>query len=327
MAAIGALLVVAVVTVITAGLLGRQAGHYRLVQAEQTRTQSRWLLQGGVAWAQQVLRREALASPLTRLDGAWRSPVVRLPMGGDKGQEAAGFFTGEITDEAGKFNLRNIEWNGLLVPAEVSAFNRLCALLGIGADVAGRIMNRVAVSLPDINGQGAIQRSRLLSGDQATKDRLLAAEAAVGLVSGLPENAQAPSLQSIDDLLAVAGVDLQVLARLRPYVTILPQRTWINANTAQEQVVVARVPELSMESAKSLLATRDRGQWFVNQGDIVNRMQIPEVPAHSIHLGIQSNWFLLRGAVQRDGSLSLVTALLFDDKKSLPRVAWLREGV
>src|SRR3712207_6947571 len=45
------------------------------------------------------------------------------------------------------------------------------------------------------------------------------------------------------------GVDAQVLERLRPFVTVLPERTIVNANTAAAEVLAAQVPGLAVSDA------------------------------------------------------------------------------
>ncbi|QNK66994.1 type II secretion system minor pseudopilin GspK [Variovorax sp. PAMC26660] len=319
MAVVSALLIVAVIAVLAASLLGRQSAFIRTTQGEQFRAQARWLLRGEVSQAQRTLRAEAVREPTTRLDGLWNQSFSRQ----GSGQVAAdgGRLVSEITDEQGKFNLRNLVDRGRIDPEEAEVFTRLCALVGVPAPQAQSIMRRVVVSLGDADVQS--------SGTVPDAVRAQAAKLAesLGLPAELPRTAQAPRLRALEDLLAVPGVDASVLARLTPFVTVLPERTWINSNTASPEVVASGVPGLSLERARALLAARDKGQWFINRGDFTQRLRMPEQDLAELRIGITSNWFRVASVLDTVRTKFVLTVLLHDDKRSLPRVVWLREGV
>ncbi|MFT4173114.1 MAG: type II secretion system protein GspK, partial [Rhodocyclaceae bacterium] len=137
---------------------------------------------------------------------------------------------------------------------------------------------------------------------------------------------RAPRPRDLNDLLGQTGIDAQSVARLRPFVTVLPQRTWINANTAGPEVLAAWVPGLTLERAQALLAVRDSGQWFINRGDFAHRLQLADVDESEIFIGITSEWFRVSSALTSPRTTVLLQALLHDDKTSLPAVVWLREG-
>lgn len=319
MAVVSALLIVAVIAVLAASLLGRQSSFIRTTQGEQFRVQARWLLRGEVGEAQRTLRAEAAREPTTRLDGLWNRAFSHQ----GAGQVAAdgGRLVSEITDEQGKFNLRNLVDRGRIDPAEAEVFTRLCALVGVPAPQAQSIMRRVALSLGDADLPSA--------GTVPDTVRAQAAKVSesLGLPAELARTAQAPRLRALEDLLAVPGVDGNVLARLAPFVTVLPERTWINSNTASAEVVASGVPGLSLERARALLAARDKGQWFINRGDFTQRLRMPDQGFTELRVGITSNWFRVASVLDTVRTKFVLTALLHDDKQSLPRVVWLREGV
>jgi len=317
MAVVSMLLVVAVIAVLAAALLGRQTAAIRAVQTEQTRAQARWLLRGEISRAQLVLRSAAQRETVTRLDGPWSLPVIGKVLGQIEGAPAHVFT--EITDEQSKFNLRNLVSSGQADRGEAAAFLRLCAMVGVSPDQAGRIARRVAVSLVEADRQSStlVTASETKAAPEASQQ--------LGLAS-LPAREQAPRLRAIEDLLAVPGVDAGSVARLRPFVTVLPQRTWINANTAKAEVLAAWVPGLELDRARALLQARDNGQWFVNRGDFANRLQMPQIDETEILVGITSQWFRISSALQMSHTTLLMQALVHDDKEVLPQVIWLREG-
>ena len=318
MAVIAVLVVVAIVAVLASALMARQATAIRAAQSEQTRVQARWLLQGEVSRAQATLLSEARRSPATRLDGLWNRPIAGEVLGQLDGGPAHVFT--EIVDEQAKFNLRNLVRTGQVDSRESAAFLRLCEVVGVPRDQASRIARRVIVSLVE-----ADRHSGSLTGEVEIKAaRAAAQDLGIGVLS---TREQAPRLRDLDDLLGEPGLNPNVVALLRPYVTVLPQRTWINANTAGPEVLAAWVPGLSFDRAKAMLAARNSGQWFINRGDFANRLQMPEIDETEILIGITSQWFRLSGALRTPRTTLAVQALLHDDKKSLPQVVWLREGV
>lgn len=317
MAVISMLLVVAVIAVLAAALLGRQAAVIRAAQTDQTRAQARWLLRGEISRAQLVLRAAAQREAVTRLDGAWSRPVVGKVLGHVEGVPSHVFT--EITDEQSKFNLRNLVNSGQIDSAEAAAFLRLCAMAGVSPDQAGRIARRVAVSL--------VEADRELVAPTVASETKAAQESSqqLGLAS-LPAREQAPRLRALEDLLGVPGIDAGSIARLRPFVTVLPQRTWINANTARAEVLAAWVPGLELDRARAMLQARDNGQWFINRGDFANRLQMPQIDETEILVGITSQWFRVSSALRMSRTTLLMQALVRDDKEVLPQVIWLREG-
>src|SRR3546814_9576855 len=98
-------------------------------------------------------------------------------------------------------------------------------------------------------------------------------------------------LRTLQDLRSIKGVTPQVLETLAPYVTILPANTWLNGNTASAPVLAAYVPGLSLQRAQTLIAERDGGHWFINRGDFVNRLRMPELEMASVKVGITSDRF------------------------------------
>ena len=57
------------------------------------------------------------------------------------------------------------------------------------------------------------------------------------------------------------GLSARTLAQLQPYVTLLPERTPINLNTAPAEVLMASMPGLDLASARQLVAQRERAHW------------------------------------------------------------------
>ncbi|CAI8895364.1 type II secretion system minor pseudopilin GspK [Pseudomonas serboccidentalis] len=308
MAIISALLIAAVVAVIAAGMLTRQSVSTRALEADQQRVQGRWLLQGGLEISRQLLWDARQRDPLTRLDQPW---AQRLNAQG---------FEGRLEDEQGKFNLRNLVANERIDEAQVQAFQRLCELIGISGGLSQRISQRVIGSYPYLlNPQ--------IAENTASKNSFDSGRATSPNASRKPQSPKLPMLRSVDDLRSVEGVNDAVIGKLAPYLTVIPATTWLNGNTATAPVLAAYVPGLSLERAQALINERDAGRWFINRGDFVNRLRMPNLELTSVKVGITSDWFRLRGEARREQRRVSLDALLHRSEDRLPQVIWSRVGV
>jgi general secretion pathway protein K len=312
MAIISALLIAAVVAVIAGGMITRQSVATREMESAQLRAQSNAVLLGAVDWSRQLLQDERRRDALTRLDQRWAQPILTLPVG-----VRSGVFKGAIEDEQGKFNLSNLVVEGHVSNVEVEVFQRLCDSLGVSAKASAAIIRRVIdghTLLPDMpdpaTASNTFNSGRLTS--PGTDQQ--------------PTAATQPMLRSLDDVRSVAGVDAASLERLRGFVTLLPATTWVNGNTARAEVLAAQVPGLSLQKARSLVVERDGGHWFINRGDFVSRLGMPQLDVQSVSVGITSDWFLVRGQIERDQRSVSMQALLQRDQDKLPTVIWSRVG-
>ena len=304
MAIISALLIAAVVAVIAAGMLTRQSVATRALEADQHRVQGRWVVQGGLEISRQLLWDARQRDPLTRLDQPWAQRLV------------AQGFEGRLEDEQGKFNLRNLVANERVDEAQIQAFGRLCELIGISAGLSQRISQRVIASYPRLLNPQIANNTNNFDSGRATSPN----------ASRKPENPKLPMLRNLEDLRSVEGVNDAIIGKLAPYLTVIPATTWINGNTATAPVLAAYVPGLSLERAQALINERDAGRWFINRGDFVNRLRMPNLELTSVKVGITSDWFRLRGEARREQRRVSLDALLHRSQDRLPQVIWSRVG-
>ncbi|WP_460136694.1 type II secretion system minor pseudopilin GspK [Pseudomonas sp. S1_E04] len=203
-----------------------------------------------------------------------------------------GAFDGRIEDEQGKFNLRNLVNRQQVDVEQLQSFERLCRMIGVDPAVSRRISQRVIASY-----------------DQ------------------LDTPAKYPMLRSLDELSGIEGLDPLLLQRMQAYISVLPGSTWVNGNTARAEVLSAVVPALSLAQAQALVAERDGGHWFINRGDFVNRLRLPQVAVESVQVGITSEWFRLQGQARQDQRRVTLDALLHRPENRRPQVIWSRVGV
>lgn len=305
MAVISALLIAAVVAVIAAGMIERQGLLTRQLENHQLALQGQWALEGGLQFSRQVLFAQRLRDPLVRGGQPWAQPMRDVPSGSVR-------FDGQLEDEQGKFNLRNLMVDGEVDAEALATFKRLCALIGINERLATAIAGQVIDSYP----QRPLAALGKLDSGRATSPG--------GAVEALP--ARRPMLRSVEGLAGLKGMDGQALERLRRFVTVLPALTWVNGNTASAEVLAAQVPGLSLQQAAALVAERDGGRWFINRGDFVNRLRMPSLAMANVRVGINSDWFRLRGLVRLGNRELALQALLRQREGQLPDVIWRRVG-
>lgn len=220
-------------------------------------------------------------------DARQKDVLTRLDQAWARAQR--GDFEGRIEDEQGKFNLRNLVNRQQVDAEQLQSFERLCRLIGVDPTVSRRISQRV--------------------------------------IASYEPPAKYPMLRSLDDLSGIEGLDPMVLQRMHAYISVLPGPTWVNGNTASAEVLSAVVPQLSLAQAHGLVAERDSGQWFINRGDFVNRLRLPQVAVDSVQVGITSEWFRVQGQARRERRRVTIDALLHRPEDRQPRVIWSRVGV
>ncbi|VCU68674.1 General secretion pathway protein K [Pigmentiphaga humi] len=301
MAVVSALLIVAAVAVLVTGLFQRQATAVRAVENEQARIQARWLLQGGLDWARLVLREDARTNSTTRLSGLWATPVAdtRITRAGD---DRTALFSGRIEDEQGKYNLRNLAKAGIPLPLEVAVLDRLCAMLGLPGGIAPRIALRVASAQAVTEAAG--------DGSQNT---------------AVTRAATAPMIRSVDDLEGMTDIDDKTVETLRPYVTVLPEVSAVNANTAPAEVLAAVVAGLSLAQARAITTQRDAGTYFNDRADFANRLANPDITITDAQIVTVSKWFMVSGTVTLERAVVTMRSLVSRANANSPAVVWKRE--
>ncbi|MEY4294620.1 MAG: hypothetical protein RLY82_308 [Pseudomonadota bacterium] len=228
-----AMLVVTLVATLATGLQWRQ---WRLQQTEasvRAQSQASWVLVGALDWARLILREDARSAGnsglMDHLGEPWALPLQETKLSSflsaealtDTGQDEA-YLSGSIVDAQSKINLTNLALNQtgesqLSKPAfEVLA--RLYEQLG----------------LPPAELKAWV--SAWMASQQVNKDVLLRPMRLEQLIwLGLPSGS---------------------LEALRPHITILPQRTPVNLNTASAIVIYAAVPGIDLAAAQKLVQTR-----------------------------------------------------------------------
>ena len=274
-ALLAAMLTVTLVATLAATALWQQWRSVEVEAAERTRVQSTWLLTGALDWARLILRQDASAGGADHLAEPWAVPLQEARLStflsmdsssADADRDA--FLSGQITDLQGRMNLTNlIEDDKLSVPAS-QALARLFDQLGLPTT----------------------ELSPLTQNMLAARKILKPGEGADPLTPLLP--------QSVEQLVWL-GLSPQTVAALRPYVTLLPERTPLNINTASAEVIQATVPGVQKADATRLVNAREQAH-FATLTDAARLMPALGDAGVSSQLAVNSRFFEVRGRVRLD---------------------------
>lgn len=281
-AAITAILIVAVAASAAAVMLSRQSAMLDQSMLVASRAQADLYAQAGIDWARGVLLEDARSSSVDTLKEGWAQPIAGLPV------ERA-LVAGDIADEQGKFNLNGLVNGSARSEPDMRAFGRLLTSLGLAPELADAVLDWIDAD-QDLAGPGGAEDSYYLSLQR-------------------PYRAANAPMTQVEELYRVRGFDAATVAKLKPYVTALPARTAVNANTASDRVLAA-VLDISLDKAKELVSQRDTKP-FSSVQDFTERAQKAGVASIATGaIDVKSNFFSTRVQVSQDDVQLAVEALL-----------------
>lgn len=269
-AAITAILVVAVAASAAAMMLSQHSAMLDQTLLVASRAQADAYAQAGLDWARGVLAQDARASAVDTLEEGWAKPIAGMPI------ERA-VVAGAIADEQGKFNLNNLVNGTRRSDPDVKLLRHLLASLDLSPDLADAVLDWI-----DPDGD--------LSGGAGAED-------AYYLSLPRPYRAANAPMVQVEELHRVRGFDARAVARLRPHVTALRERTAINVNTAGELVLAAAL-DTTREKVAPLIAER-RAHPFPGKSEFLQRAQREGLS--SVHeLDVKSAFFAVGVRVAQD---------------------------
>ncbi|MGF6239957.1 general secretion pathway protein K [Paraburkholderia sp. GAS38] len=242
------LLVVALAATLAASVVWRELVAVRDVENQRLNVQTMWVERAAVEWARATLRAQSSTSNVAYVGQAWSAPVQDVQLVDFlprdtvalNGELAHAYISGEVEDAQAKFNLTdlvsragpNAPWQ--IDSAGIEAYRRLLGALALNPALAEATASYMLRSLGNGNGAG----------------------------DGWPMQLVSPQ-----DLARVPGYDAATVKALTGYVTVLPEYTNVNANTASEPALQAAIPTLSASQAHMLVERRQTA-YFVSASDI-----------------------------------------------------------
>lgn len=285
--------VVALAAMAAVGIMVSQSTWARHSELASGHAQAQGLVRAGFDWARVVLNEDKRLSVVDHLGEPWA--LRPAPVAVENGQ-----IGGYIEDQQGLFNVNNLVIDGLVNRAELVRFRRLLSIL------------ELPVSLADALADWVDRDGNLQSADGA--------EDAYYLGLQPPYLAANQPLADISELALVKGFDDRVRAKLRPFVTALPQATQINVNTAPAEVLAASIDGLTLDMARTLVKQRER-TYFYSIQDFANRLPSNfNLPASGIALA--SKYFLVTLHARIGDAQASGTALLSRDASGWPSIVW-----
>ena len=273
-ALISAMITVTLVATLASAALWQQWRHVEVESAERSRAQTAWLLTGALDFSRLVLREDK--GPADHLAAPWALGLQESKLSAFLSQDKQAregdpevFLSGAITDAQSRLNVRNLIESGQASVAGRASFAKLFTLLGL--------------PLSELN----TLQQQLLRAQQATSP------ASTG-------TANAPLMPQHAAQLVWLGLSPRTAAQLAPYVSVLPEATPLNLNTAGPEVIYASLRGLDMAAA----------QLFVRQR--ANRAPLEALEAASKALGpqvdpklhdVKSKYFFIRGRIRLEDTV------------------------
>lgn len=269
-ALITVMLVVALTTIAALAMASRQQLDVRRIASLLHGDQAYAYALGVENWGSAILQRDRDDGDVDNLGEDWAQRMPPLPVPG-------GQITGHIEDLQGRFNLNNLVTNGAVSPPHLEQFRRLLAALELDEGLADAVVDWIDVDIDPQLPDGA--------------------EDSVYLSQDPPYRTANRPFTSISELGLVQGFDARVVNQLLPYISVLPNATPINVNTASAAVLRSLAEELSDTDAQRLV--EDRGEdGFERVADFIKHDTLSGLPIEPTGLSVSSEYFLIHADVE-----------------------------
>ena len=265
-----ALLVVALATILIAGLLDRGGLTAARTRNELREMQAENYAKGLEDYAARVLELDDQSTDNTDTSqDIWAVPLPPTPVPG-------GIITATMTDLDGRFNLNNLDPTGPNADLWLTKFKLLLQALQLNPTLGDNV------------------RDWMQNGDSGS------ASEAWYLGQLVPYRPARRQFTHISELRMVQGFDGDTFARILPHVSALPAGSIININTATVPVLMTIDATLTEDSAAAIW--QQGHAKFSNVTALnaapYNLLQFSNVPAM---YGVKSQYFLAHGDIALDG--------------------------
>ena len=289
-----AMLTVVLVATLASAMLWQQWRGVEVESAQRSRVQAAWILTGALDWARLILREDARQGGADHLAEPWAVPLApaRLStfLSAERGQalvtegddaESEAFLAGHIVDLQARLNVTNLIDNGKLHQPTVAVWARLFKHLNLPEQE----LLALTQSLLRAQASGAAAPASSASSASSATAATAAVTAATAL---LP--------QAVPELVWL-GLSATTLQTLQPFITVLPERTVVNLNTAPPEVLLASVKGLDMAQAQALVQAR-AARHMDTIMDADRLVGNPQVQFDSAEQGVTSRFFSVTGQLR-----------------------------
>jgi general secretion pathway protein K len=302
-----AMLTVALVTTLVSAALWQQWRQVEIEIAERGRSQTAWMMTGALDWTRLILREDAISAQgaaADHLGEPWALAVQESKLSTFLSQDqqwregdAEVFLSGQITDAQSRMNVMNLLQDGQIAPPALARFAALFQRLGLPLDELQTLSQQLQASWQ------ASRTDQVTPASQRTNSQ--------GAAALLPrQTAQ----------LVWLGLSPSTVAALQAHITVLPEATPVNLNTASAEVLSAVLPGLDLASARQAVTLRQRGHWTslnAAKDALGPGARLIDEKQHSV----QSRYFEVQGRMRIDNVVQQETALVQRDGGQV-RMLW-----
>lgn len=290
-----AMLVVTLVATLASAAVWQQWRSAEVEAAERQRVQASWILTGALDWARLILREDARGNRNSghadHLGEPWATPLEEAQLSSflaaDKNNNSnsaddmmPAFMSGEMFDAQSRLNALN-----------------LVRKTGSGAKT------QVEVSPPDLAAFTKLYQ--LLDRPQAELDNLVSVLLNTSnLALNDPKPSPTPLLPTRFAQLGWLGVSPASLKALQPHVTVLPERSTLNLNTASAEALSASIPGLDLAQAQLLVSERADRPFRDLPGAQARIPGATSEPVNSQQHDVRSRFFEVRVRLRLDDTVT-----------------------
>lgn len=263
-----ALLVVALATVLIAGLVDRGELGFARTRNQRLEAQAQAYAQGLEVYAARVLQKAWEASGGSGSDSSssmWAVPLPPTPV-------PDGLISATMRDRNGCLNLNNlVDASGQPNAPWPDKFRRLLGALRLDPNLADAVV-------------------AWMNPQPGAEDPYYAAQP-------VPYRQAGRGFVHVSELRLVKGVSGEVYAALAPHVCALPPGTRINVNTASVPVLMTIDGVATPEAAQRIWQEGHAN--YASLDELAT--SVPAIAAQSRYYGVRSSYFLARGDIAIDG--------------------------
>jgi general secretion pathway protein K len=301
-ALLSAMLTVTLVATFAAAALWQQWRSVEVEIAERARVQVAWLLVGALDWSRLILRIDGRAATTDHLAEPWAVALQesRLStfLAADKNntggltaeEQVDAFLSGNIVDAQSKLNVFNLIEAGKVSEPDLAAFKKLFTHL----------------NLPETELESFVLNLKAAITANSAPTTVL-----------MPQRVRQ---------LTWLGLRPQTLARLLPYITLLPERTTVNINTAPAEVLFASVPGLELADAKLTVFARESAH-FASLAEAATKVTGLKDKLKDTQHSVATRFFEVVGRIRLEQTVVEEQSLVQRDLSSNVKTLWRERSV
>lgn len=282
-----AMVIVTLVATFSATMVWQQWRAVQIEAAERVQSQSTWVLVGALDWARLILKEDKRNGGPDHLGEPWAIPLAEARLSSflatdkDNSDDAPeAFLSGKVEDMTARYNLRNVLTDqGDVSPEELAVLKRVCEFAGLPVTLANTIAQ-------------AYRKAYLANqGEDPETLAKLGGPAGRAAANVLPQNM---------DQMTWLGLDAATVEKLRPYLTLLPDKTLVNLNTASKEVLTSVIDGLDLARASRLVQTRQRNA-FKTPDEAVSLLGAQGL--NITRVSVSSEFFEVRGRLRYEDNV------------------------